>query len=90
MIITATKTEITAKEIKAQMIAEGIKVLKCRQDRSGVNIAIDGTEDNKDKFIAFCSVNGLMRSPLQRKLFSVASIKGEFFDFGTLFKFSLK
>jgi len=81
------KIQINAKELKAELKAAGVKVIRCAKSNQGVSIVINDTEGNDQIFKAFCKNAGLRSQPLKDLKYSVSGISGEFIQYGTIFKF---
>lgn len=79
--------QINAKELKAELKAAGVKVIRCAKSKAGVSIVINDTEGNDELFKSFCKNAGLRSTPLKDLKFPVASISGDFIQYGTIFKF---
>ena len=81
------KITVNAKDLKIEMKNFGIKVIRCAKSKTGVSIVINDIEGNEELFKSFCKKNDLKSNPMVEKMYSVASIKGDFLQYGTLYKF---
>ena len=84
---TFKKVKIDTKEMRAALKNAGIKTVQMRTNKEGVLICIADIEGNEDKFVSFCKENGLKKGATNDKLFSVGGIKGDFIDYGRLYKY---
>lgn len=81
------KSPIVAKDLKVELKNFGVKVLRCAKDKDGVSIVIKDETKNELLFVDFCKKNGLKSRPDVNKMGVITSIKGDFLQYPTVYKF---
>ena len=84
-MIVYTKVQLIAKDLKKQIKAYGVNVLRCSQSKKGALITIENTTSNQKLFIQFCKKEGIMISPGMPPVERNSSY--DHIDYGTMFKF---
>jgi hypothetical protein len=81
---TFKTTPIIAKEVKAELKSLGVKVLRSAQNKQGVLLTIENTQENQLKAIEFFELNGMGISPTS--LMNFRKTDSNYIDYGTVFK----
>lgn len=82
-IVRYSKSQLSAAGIKKGLKLYGVSVLRCRQSKEGVLVAV--SPESKAKALNFFSEFELKSSPIMAA--GVVSSGSKYIDFGTLFNF---
>lgn len=82
------KVTIEVKEIRESLKNAGIKTVQLRAYKGGFLVCISDVEGASEKFISFCKENSLKQNPLKDNVIDMGGIKGDFRDFGRIYKYT--